>query len=143
VLVKRDTLKGSATSQAATGSALAITVTPESGPSKSATADASLPTETIQFVDLSNPKSPKSVKTFKGVTSVYPDDSRHLVYLVHNEGLWIISHDMTHPLPMCNSESALTPEPGCQERATLSFRLRNHELQSRMGVAEFGDFYVG
>jgi hypothetical protein len=33
---------------------------------------------------------------------------------VNNDGLWIVSHHMTHPLPLCNSESALTPEPDCQ-----------------------------
>jgi len=115
VLVSRDTLKESSATQiegTAPGSAFAIAVTPEnSAESQGSTALAS---ETVQFVDMSNPKSAKTVKIFKGVTSIYPDDGRKLVYLVNGDGLWIVSHNMTHPLPLCNSESALTPEPDCQ-----------------------------
>jgi hypothetical protein len=116
VLVARDALKeGSATQveSPAPGSAFALTVTPENGAASQAAA-APLPTETVQFVDLSNPKNAKTVQTFQGVTSVYPDDGRKLVYLVNADGLWIVSHHMTHPLPVCNSESALTSEPDCQ-----------------------------
>jgi hypothetical protein len=46
-----------------------------------------LPTETIQFVDMSDPKNAKNVKTFEGVTSVYPDDGRKLVYLTNGDGI--------------------------------------------------------
>jgi len=116
VLVSRDTLKESGSSQLegpAPGSVFAITVTPENA-SESQASTATLPTETVQFVDMSDPKNAKSVQTFKGVTSIYPDDARKLVYLVNGDGLWIVSHHMTHPLPLCNSESALTPEPDCQ-----------------------------
>ena len=117
VLVSRDTLKESSATQIeapAPGSAFAIAVTPENGPENQAPASTPLPSETVQFVDMSNPKSAKTVKIFKGVTSIYPDDGRKLVYLVNGDGLWIVSHTMTHPLPLCNSESALTPEPDCQ-----------------------------
>jgi len=117
VLLNRDALKqakGERVEGPATGSVVAIAVTPENGTGSSATPAVQLSTETVQFVDMSDPKNPKSVKTFKGVTSVYPDDSRKLVYLVNGEGLWIVSHHMTHPLPMCNSEAALTSEPDCQ-----------------------------
>lgn len=110
-LISREALKGQV-EPPATGSVLAITVTPDSA--NTPASPAPLPTETVQFVDLSNPKNAKSIKSFSGVTSVYPDDSRKLVYVVNNEGLWIVSHRMTHPLPLCNSESALTPEPDCQ-----------------------------
>lgn len=117
VLVSRDILK-SASGQVggpASGSVFALTVTPENGPSGSEqTSAAQLPTETVNLVDMSDPKNVKTVKTFKGVTSVYPEDGRKLVYLANNEGLWIVSHRMTHPLPLCNSESVLTPEPECQ-----------------------------
>lgn len=116
VLLDRDTLKeakGERVENPATGSVVAIAVTPEDN-GQAAAAPVPLPTETVQFVDLSNPKNPKSVKAFKGVTSVYPDDSRKLVYLVNDEGLWIVGHHMTHPLPVCNSEAALTSEPDCQ-----------------------------
>jgi hypothetical protein len=117
VLLSRDALKESPESQVqppAGGSVLALTVTPEAGPAQAAPAAVPLPTETVQFVDMSNPKSAKTLKTFKGVTSVYPDDARKLVYLVNGEGLWIVSHRMTRPMPLCTSEAALTPLPDCQ-----------------------------
>jgi hypothetical protein len=34
--------------------------------------------------------------------------------LVNEEGLWIISHRMLRPMPLCTSEDALTPFPDCQ-----------------------------
>jgi hypothetical protein len=116
VLVSRDIMKsGGQIESPAPGSAFALTVTPESGADTSAqTSAAPLPRETVNLVDMSDPKHVKTVKTFKGVTSVYPENGRKLVYLVNDEGLWIVSHGMTHPLPLCNSESALTPEPDCQ-----------------------------
>lgn len=113
VLVSRDDLKSGRVEDTATGSVFALTVTQENN-SNSSTSGTQLPKETVNLVDLSDPKKPKTVKTFKGVTSVYREDGRKLVYLVNDEGLWIVHHFMTHPLPLCNSESALNPEPDCQ-----------------------------
>jgi hypothetical protein len=115
-LLNRDVLneKKGEQVQTAPGSALAIAVTPENGAGQSAAPAVSLPTETVQFVDMSDPKNVKSLKKFTGVTSVYSEDGRKLVYLVNSEGLWIVGHHMTHPLPMCNSEASLTPIPDCQ-----------------------------
>ncbi len=116
VLLSRDALKGSSQSRIAEpggGSALAIAVTPEGAPAQAAPA-APLPTETVRLVDMSDPKSAKSVKTFKGVTAMYPDDNRKLVYLVNGEGLWIISHRMVRPMPLCTSEDAMNPFADCQ-----------------------------
>ena len=73
-----------------------------------------LPTETLRFMDLSNPKKPKAIRTFSGVTSFLPDDARHLVYVVNQEGLWIVSHRESRPMPLCTSEDALMQEPNCQ-----------------------------
>jgi hypothetical protein len=58
---------------------------------------------------MSDPKNAKTLKTFKGVTSIYPDDGRTLVYLVNGEGLWIISHRMLRPMPLCTSEDDSVP----------------------------------
>lgn len=119
VLLDRATLKESRGTQfepGAPGSAFALTVTPEGGSSaqeSDATARA-LPTETVNFVDMSDPKNGKTVKTFKGVTAVYPDDGRKLVFLVNNDGLWIVHHHMVRPLPLCTSSAAINPEPDCQ-----------------------------
>ena len=117
VLLSRDAMNetpGSQVQPPAGGSVLALTVTPEGGTAHVVPAALKLPTETVQLVDMSNPKSAKSVKTFKGVTSVYPDDARKLVYLVNGDGLWIVSHRMIRPMPLCTSEQALTPLPECR-----------------------------
>lgn len=116
VLLSRNDLKGTSGTQVqppATGSVLAIAVTPDAGPGATPAA-VPLPSETVQLVDMSDPKNAKTLKTFKGVTSMYPDDGRKLVYLVNGEGLWIISHRMLLPSPLCSSQSALTPLPDCQ-----------------------------
>ena len=114
VLVERNAVKGNGQVEGpATGSVFAVTVTPDSGSTPGASASP-LPTESVNLIDMSDPKKVKTVKTFKGVTSIYPENGRKLVYIVNNEGLWVVSHRMTHPLPLCNSESALTPEPDCQ-----------------------------
>jgi hypothetical protein len=115
-LVSRDVLKESSGEQVQTapGSALAIAVTPENGGGQSTATPVNLPTETVQLVDMSDPKNVKSLKKFTGVTSVYSDDGRKLIYLVNGEGLWVIGHHMTHPLPLCNSEASLTALPDCQ-----------------------------
>ena len=114
ILASRDVTKSDSgrTEGPANGSVFALTVTPENA--SAPTSAPPLPKETVNLVDLSDPKNPKTVKTFKGVTAVYPENGRKLVYLVNDEGLWVVSHGMTHPLPLCNSESALTPEPDCQ-----------------------------
>ena len=116
MLLSRDALKGTQASQiepTETGSALALAVTPDQTEGQSVEARP-LPTETVQLLNMSDPKNVKVMKTFKGVTSIYPDDGRKLVYLVNSDGLWIVSHRMTRPLPLCSSESALTPLPDCQ-----------------------------
>jgi hypothetical protein len=117
VLLSRHALKEGAGGQVqglTAGSVLAVSVTPEQSEANTQSDTVKLPTETVRLVDMSDPKNPKSVKTFKGVTSVYPDDARKLVYLVNADGLWIVSHHMTHPLPLCTSDDSLNPEPECQ-----------------------------
>jgi hypothetical protein len=65
----------------------------------------SVPTQSVRLLDLSDPKNPRTVKTFDGVTSIFSEDGRKLIYLTNSEGLWIVKHSETHPLPMCDSES--------------------------------------
>ena len=100
------------------GSALAIAFVPErnSAPAASAmpASAITLPTESVRLIDLTDPQHPKTVKIFNRVTSVASDDGRKLVFLVNNEGLWIVSHHRNHPLPMCTSESEIEPLPDCQ-----------------------------
>jgi hypothetical protein len=74
----------------------------------------SVPTQTVRLVDLSDPKNPRVVKTLNGVTSIYSDDGRQLIYAANNEGLWIIKHYETFRLPYCTSESAENTVAQCQ-----------------------------
>jgi hypothetical protein len=99
----------------AQGSALAIAFVPDSASAAAAGKPTnSLPTETVRLIDLGDPRHPKTVKTFNNVTSVASDDGRKLVFLVNNEGLWVISHFRNRPLPLCTSESEIQPLPDCQ-----------------------------
>lgn len=109
VLLSWDEMKGDAPIPPPEDSAVAIAVVPEG-----VERPTPIPTDTVQLLNLANPKDVKVLKTFKGVTAFAPDDGRKLVYLVNAEGLWVVSHHMTRPLPLCNSASALNPIPNCQ-----------------------------
>ena len=95
---------------------LAVAVAPENpgAASQKPAAEVKLPTETIRLIDLSDPKKPRTIKTFTGVTSMMPDDARHLMYIVNNEGLWVVSHRETHVVPYCTTSTAMMIEPNCQ-----------------------------
>ena len=118
VLVDRNSLKeapGGEVELPAPGSALAIAFVPDSSSGAAASASAAkLPTETIHLIDLSDPKRPKTIRTFKGVTSVATDDGRKLVFLVNDEGLWVVSHHRSRPLPLCTSEAEISSMPECR-----------------------------
>lgn len=125
VLVDRATLSQPPQGRVDVSSAeplLAIAVTPEDnaavkpakGNAGSAAAAVLLPTETVRLLDLGDPKHPKALKTFTGVTSFLPDDNRRLIYIVNQEGLWIVSHRQTQPMPFCTSTDALMQDPNCQ-----------------------------
>jgi hypothetical protein len=109
VLVNRDEMNGGSVEPPEGNSVVALSVVPEN-----AEHPALIPADTVQLLNLANPKDVKVLETFKDVTAFTSDDARKLVYLVNSEGLWIVSHHMTHPLPLCNSESALNPVPNCQ-----------------------------
>jgi hypothetical protein len=103
-------------------SLLAIAVSPEGNAgasevqakSEAGAATVALPTETVRLMDLSDPKHPKTLKTFTGVTSMLPDDSRKLIYIVNSEGLWLVRHHQSRPMPMCSSADSLIQDPNCQ-----------------------------
>jgi hypothetical protein len=78
------------------------------------TEQASVPTQTIRLVDVSDPKNPHTAKKFEGVTSVYSEAGRQLIYLTNSEGLWIIKHYETFRLPFCTSESEENSVAQCQ-----------------------------
>lgn len=68
-------------------------------------ASGNVSTQTVRLLDLSDPKNPRTVKSFDGVTSIFSEDGRKLIYLTNSDGLWIVKHSETHPLPVCDSES--------------------------------------
>jgi hypothetical protein len=123
VLLERATLEhggGGRVEIAPSGATLAVAVAPEAPATPGAAKPAAeapevkLGTETVQFFDISDPKKPKKLRVFTGVTSMAPDEPRHLLYLVNNEGLWVVSHREVHPLPFCTSTDMLMNSPNCQ-----------------------------
>ena len=76
-------------------------------------------TESIRVLDLSDPKNPKTLQTFDGVTKVLAEDERNLIYITNGEGLWILRHNPNRAsekrsLPPCDSESVFSPVVDCQ-----------------------------
>jgi hypothetical protein len=119
------------------GNGLALAETPDSSsasgalhelaPAKSeAASDAATPkppTESIRVLDLSDPKNPRTLQTFNGVTQVLAEDDRNLIYITNGEGLWILRHNPNNQnnqetrkrsLPPCDSESVFSPIVDCQ-----------------------------
>jgi hypothetical protein len=119
------------------GNGLALAETPDSSstggavhelaPAKpqaaSGTATPAPPTESIRVLDLSDPKNPKTLQTFNGVTKVLAEDDRNLIYITNGEGLWILRHNPNNQnnqesrkrsLPPCDSESVFSPIVDCQ-----------------------------
>jgi hypothetical protein len=51
-----------------------------------------LPAKSITLVDVSNPAAPHVTLRFAGVTAVTRDDSRSLLFIANNEGVWVVRH---------------------------------------------------
>jgi len=94
---KPNLLKRTAQSTQATAGSLEM-VTPQvaiaEAPEKKPTTltSSSHPTETVRVLDLSDPRNPKTIQEFNGVTSMLPDGGRGLIFLTNNEGLWILRY---------------------------------------------------
>ena len=75
------------------------------------------PTETVRLLDLSDPRNPKTLQEFNGVTSLLPDGNHGLIYLTNGQGLWILRYKRPALLepakkkPPCDSESAIMAMP--------------------------------
>jgi hypothetical protein len=113
------------------GNGLALAETPDSASSGStlhelspakpaATSGTAAPrTESIRVLDLSDPKNPRTIQTFDGVTNVMAEDTRNLIYITNGQGLWILRHNPNqeskkHTPPLCDSESVFSPVVDCQ-----------------------------
>src|SRR5690348_16114460 len=60
------------------------------------------PTQFLRLLDLSDPANPRTLQTFEGVSSLLLDDGRNLIYITNGEGLWILSHNLPPPHPICD-----------------------------------------
>ncbi len=73
-------------------------------------------TESIKVMDLSDPANPRTIQTFKGVTSVLVDSKRNLFYLTNDEGFWVLKSNQQRFAPErrkqpCTSEAAIQAMP--------------------------------
>jgi hypothetical protein len=93
-------------------SGLVLTMAPEKG--STAEQPGSVPTQVVNVMDLSDPKHPRTIQTFSGVTSILPDDTRKLVFIADNKGLTVLSHEKPFRRPPCTSEDAMEPDPECR-----------------------------
>ena len=75
------------------------------------------PTETVRVLDLADPRNPKTLQEFTGVTSLLPDGGHGLIYLTNNEGLWILRYNRPTLLepakkkPSCDSNAEIMAMP--------------------------------
>ena len=94
---------------------VAIAASPERKPTTLTSSNR--PTQTVRVLDLSNPRNPKTLEEFKGVTSFLPDGGHGLIYLTNNEGLWILRYskpsfmEPAQKKRPCNSESEIQAMP--------------------------------
>jgi hypothetical protein len=85
-------------------------------PESKTVAKSHAPTESVSIMDTSDPANPKTVQTFKGVTSLLQDSPRGLIFLTNNDGLWILQQTVARMRPArkkppCGSESAIQAMP--------------------------------
>jgi len=94
---------------------VAIAEAPEKKPDALTTS--SRPTETVRVLDLSDPRNPKTLQEFNGVTSLLPDGGHGLIYLTNNAGLWILRYNRPALLepakkkPPCDSNAEIMAMP--------------------------------
>ncbi len=48
--------------------------------------------ETVQVLDVNDPAGSRTAPTPKEVTSILQDPARNLIYMVNDDGVWILSH---------------------------------------------------
>jgi hypothetical protein len=106
------------------GSGMALAETPDSSSAggtqhELSSAKSQTRTESLRVLDLSDPKNPRTLQTFDGVTKVLAEDTRGLIYITNGEGLWILRHNPNgenkkRSLPPCDSESVFSPVVDCQ-----------------------------
>jgi hypothetical protein len=70
--------------------------------------------QSVRVLDVSDPTHPRTIQTFRGVTSVLADDARGLIYVANGEGIWILSHQRVLRRHDCSSSDAISSAiPNC------------------------------
>jgi hypothetical protein len=101
------------------GENVGVAEVPDSA-SKTAIRSSTAATETVKILDLSDPAHPKTLQTFKNVTSILADGGHGIIYLTNDEGLWVLKHNREQfqpakKKPNCDSYSAIAAmPPDCQ-----------------------------
>jgi len=93
-------------------SGLAVTLAPEKGSTN--LEPSAVSTQVVNVMDFGDPKHPRTIQTFSGVTSILPDETRELIFIANNEGLSVLSHKQPYHLPLCTSEDAMMAEAQCR-----------------------------
>ena len=94
---------------------VAIAVAPEKKPTTLTSSNH--PSETVRVLDLSDPRNPKTLQEFTGVTGVLPDGGHGLIYLTNNDGLWVLRYSrpaLLEPAKKkrpCDSETEIMAMP--------------------------------
>lgn len=94
---------------------VAIAEAPEKKPTT--LTSSSHPSETVRILDLSDPRNPKTLQEFTGVTSLLPDGAHGLIYLTNNEGLWVLRYNRPSIMepakhkPACDSNAEIMAMP--------------------------------
>jgi len=89
---------------------LALSATPEKNENAG-----SLPTESLNLLDLRDPANPQTIQGFNGVTSVLLDENRSLLYITNPEGLWILKYKQEEPPanPFGCPADHISTDPNC------------------------------
>jgi hypothetical protein len=93
-------------------SGLALTVAPENGSTSQQASTVSA--QVLNLMDLSDPKHPRTLQTFTGVTSILPDDTRKLVFIANGDGLTVLSREQPYVRRSCTSEDAMLADAECR-----------------------------
>ena len=95
------------------GSGLVLTGTPAKSATMSATAAADATLEPVHVVDADDPGNLRTPQTSDGPTSILRDPARSLIYVLDDDGVWILSHNQHQRRHECSSSDAISPSPNC------------------------------
>jgi hypothetical protein len=95
------------------GSGLVITGVPAKSATMSASAAADAIPEPVHVVDAGDPGNLRTLQTYDGPASILQDSARNLIYVLDNDGVWILSHHQHQRRHECSSSDAISPIPNC------------------------------